>query len=162
MTKLLPLLALALLLAACGPARAPEPATVAVDPAFSPDAVKVILDAAQAWQDATHGQTALNVSIGTEADIYIHPGTINGVALGVTDNNGNDDYMAITIDVGLIEEVTPGSGHSEADWLANTAQHELGHAFGLDHEPDTLMQPAGYGGATIDAKTLAQFHRING
>lgn len=155
MTKTLSLLlsALLLLLAGCSsrPDRIPTDARVSVSSLFSADEQEGVLAAIEAWRVATNGRTALRVHIGGDdaSELVIRPGRADPGAVAYTDIASNDTALMI-IDSGALSL----TGQD----LQTSVEHELGHAFGLDHLEGTLMAAAPPRGVLpVDAVTVGRF-----
>lgn len=147
-------LLLALAAAACSPRRVELPATLAISPDFSAEEAEAIVFAADQWRKATAGTADLSPVIGSAGEIVIYPTSLPDITSGSTgvDSGG---HASIGID---LEQVAAGRGRVPfTDALRDTAMHELGHAFGLEHAATGLMTASGYGGGCVDADSLARF-----
>lgn len=152
MTRVIALFLSALLIAGCSsrPDRIPLDATVAVSPDFDDTASESVITALSNWEAATGHRFAPTLRIGDYegAPLYIKPGALDGTTLGDTLSNPNDTAV-ITIDVDKANRV---------GWdLLQVSEHELGHAFGLEHEEGTIMCAHCNWAAGIDATTLSRF-----
>jgi len=156
MSRSLSLVLIAALAVACAPANKVDlPATMAVSPEFSPEDAETIFAAADAWSKATNGVADLQVVIGESGTIRVRPDIISDTPLAQT--GFNDARADITIDVAKTEDAAANHSYGYSALLQDLAMHELGHAFGLDHEPGGLMNIKASGMTTVDEKTLRHF-----
>lgn len=144
---------------ACGtPDRVKLPTTLAVSPDFSAEQTDAIFAAADAWSAATHGVVTLKTEIGSPGNaIRVAPTDSHYTEMG--DTHVVDDLNADTfIDLSVVADQAEHVDHvSMSLELQDTAMHEFGHAFGLDHIDGGLMDPKKYNDCAVDADTLRRF-----
>jgi predicted Zn-dependent protease len=149
---------LAWLSVGCAPAdRVSLPATLSVSPAFPPEEMEAIVSAADAWTAATGNVARLDMSVGDGGTIVISPGKLDH-GLGFTFFADEEGRAAITIDTeAYTQYLADTPTYLPRALMREVVMHELGHAFGLDHEPGGLMAPVATGIDVIDDKTLRHF-----
>jgi len=156
------ILVLALVLTSACAETIPLHGSVSLDSKFSAEESEEILSAAEQWRQAT-GMVALSISVSDDAEssefaivrrdgIYHHRGLTTQTSSNVLIEIWPDDvYNTYEYENGI-----PGYGSVE-----EIALHELGHSFGLTHQPTGLMTAGGVDHvlrpACIDGYTLAKF-----
>ncbi len=157
-------LLLALLVTGCGASYASE-YDLYIDKSFTAEQQELILSASGRWSGATDGGVTFNPHIGVDvpttkhqvfvmplADKDVHAYCTDPTAAGCTVRQAN-------LDVGFVRL----TGLDDNERLFRmTAQHELGHAMGLNHDSKgTVMAPdLGIASDTITARDVAQFNMV--
>jgi len=166
MTKLsLVSLCLFALLVATGcaaPNRLALDADVDVSPSLTPDELDAVMGGLDAWKAATGGKVRFSVRIG-ECD-----GCNYEITTGVASDQGavaytdtDVGYARTVLDLPAVRVDAKTCKVSYELRLQDVMAHEAGHALGLsEHEAGTLMRPGGFGGAKVDARTLARFEAL--
>src|SRR5690606_12178348 len=135
-------LVFALLALACAPEPLPLDATVYVSPLFAAEDAATVVQSLDEWSAATSGMVALRPIMGAGfGGLTIMPGLAGGgAALG----EYRRASRLITLDVPRMRTANIP--------LLTVALHELGHALGLPHADDGLMN-ASKARPCIDAAT---------
>lgn len=139
-------LALVVALPACG-----GHGPVQIDSAFTTTEASAIVGAIDEWCDATDGGVCLEAIIAhRDGDaISLRPGDLPG------GEAGREMGRQIMVDVDQLARAFEGDSVSFAYAVKVVAMHEIGHALGLPHAPDGLMQEdVTNAPACIDARTL--------
>jgi hypothetical protein len=152
--RLAPLLVLVLALAlpACGGALEP----VRVDPAFTATEAEAVLAAVDAWCTATDGGVCPGATIARRdgSAISLRPGVLAGR------ESGREQLGQIMVDVAQLADEHADDALALANAIKVVAMHEIGHALGLPHASEGLMQrdvtdlPACVDGRTLRAVCL--------
>ena len=146
-------LALTLLLAGCAyqPTHGPvaRDAMVALDPSLNESQVADAQLAVQRWCEDSHGQVCMTTARGTVGEVVVRAHLHEPGLLGLTFLHGSGQAL-----IELSDSNEPGWGDT------GIVMHEIGHALGLTHEADTLMQASGYRDPVVDAVTLGRLGRL--
>ena len=152
-------LAIGLLAAGCdnavGQKQVELPNDLAVHPSFGEKA-EIIFAATDEWKRATRGAADLRAHIGNEGAARIRE-TFDGASDAVGLTLIETWTVDIGIDMALLSGQAEAMGVTEDQELKDVVMHELGHAFGVDHQTTGLMVSSGYGGGCIDGLTLSLF-----
>jgi hypothetical protein len=148
--KKIALLSLCLLLPACTGPTYSEKYSLHIDPAFD-EYTWDVLDAAEKWESSTgvvfvphkdlidcNKPANICITIGTEGDIESIAGNdpLGGEWLGVTHRLIDYDYSTILIlDALLFPNLNPDTEAIRIPTLDSCILHELGHALGMQHDP---------------------------
>ena len=157
MKIILPLI-IALLCAACGPDRIPADSKVAISPDFTAEETTVILGAIEQWRVDTNGKARLQPFISQGgSELIIEPRDKPGRLGSTTITNAFGETRAVVaIDLPRTEDSSERAQVPFDSLLKCVVMHEIGHVFGLEHQPGTLMRE-GYAEPRVDQDTLARF-----